>query len=403
MQTRRRQVLVNMTLFLLALPGAGRAGDWTAFRGGADRAGNADGGEIPLGLEKKWVFRGQGYASPRIDSSPAIAGDAVYVGVSENSVFSPAGRVIAIGLAGGKLRWEKKTRRPVFSSPVVAGGLVLVGEGYHQDTLCRLVCLEAAGGAEKWSFEVKSHIESSPQVEGGRVYFGAGDEGLYCVDLAGGKEVWHSSGQHVDISPWASSGYLFAGTGYGRSAALSLSVKDGSVAWQTPMDLPVWGSPLLLGNRIYFGLGNGDFLKSAADPRGAVVCLSALGGKQVWLTPIPDAVLTAVTHKKDKLFFGSRDGHLYALDAVKGEVLWKRSLGGPVVASPLVGRERVAAVSAKGKLLVASIETGEELASLDLSKVLEGETGVFSSPALSGGKIVLGTSGGALVCLTGKE
>jgi outer membrane protein assembly factor BamB len=402
MRTRGRIVLTGMTLSILVLAGAVRAGEWTAFRGGADRGGNADGGEVPLGLTMKWVYRGKG-SGTRIDSSPAIVESAVYVGVSENSVFSPAGRVICVELDGGKPRWEKKTRRPVFSSPAVSGGLVLVGEGYHQDRQCRLMCLGAADGAEKWSFEVKSHIESSPQLEGGRVYFGAGDDGLFCLDVEAGKELWRSSGQHVDISPWAASGYLFAGTGYGRAAALALSTKDGAVAWQTPMDLPVWGSPLLLGNRLYLGLGNGDFLKSAAEPRGGVVCLSALGGKEVWRTAIPDAVLTALTHHKDRLFFGSRDGHLYALDAVKGGVLWKRPVGGPVLASPLVGRERVLAVSGTGRLVIAAIETGEELASLDLSKVLEGETGVFSSPALAAGKVVLGTTGGALVCLAGKE
>ena len=402
MQTRGRTRLAGMTLSILVLAGAGRAGDWAAFRGGADRGGNADGGEVPLGLALKWAVRGKGSGS-RIDSSPAIVQGAVYVGVSESSVFSPSGRVISVDLEGGKPRWEKKTRRPVFSSPVVAGGLVMVGEGYHQDQQCRLMCLQASDGAERWTFEVKSHIESSPQVEGGRVYFGAGDDGLICLDIDGGKEVWRSSGQHVDISPWAASGFLFAGTGYGSSAALALSLKDGSVAWRTPMDLPVWGSPLLLGNRLYFGLGNGDFLKSAAEPRGGVVCLSALGGKEVWRTPIPDAVLTALTHKKDRLFLGSRDGHLYALDAVKGAVLWKRPVGGPVLASPLVGRERVLAVSGTGKLVVAAIQTGEELASVDLSRLLEVETGVFSSPALAAGKVVLGTTGGALVCLSGKE
>ncbi len=354
-------------------------------------------------LEKRWTFHGEGYISPRIDSSPAIADGAVYVGVSEYSVFSPKGRIVSLELSTGKPRWEQKTRLPVFSSPAVSGGRVFVGEGYHQDRESRLWCLDADTGRMLWSFEAKSHVESSPQMADGRVYFGAGEDGLYCLDAKDGRSIWHFEKQHVDISPWVSSDFVYAGTGYGDLGAFCLSKINGSVLWMTPAGLPVWGSPLLLENRLYYGLGNGNFLQSATDPKGGVICLNARTGKELWRKNFPDAVLTAISYRRGKIFFGCRDGNLYAASAAGGMILWNCTVGGPVVASPAVGQQRVVAVSVTGKLVIASIDTGEQLENIDLSHLLGKETGVVSSPALSAGRIFIGTTTGEMICLGGKK
>ncbi len=379
---------------------------WSTFRADSLRTGNADGSELPRTLEVLWTFAGSEFNSPRIDSSPALAHGSVYVGVTEHSVFSPGGRIISLDAATGKLRWAKKARFPVFSSPSVAAGRVLVGEGYHQDSGCRLYCLDAARGEEIWSFETRSHLESSPQVEKDRVYFGAGDDGIYCLDLAGGKEIWHFPGVHVDLSPLVASGLVFAGTGHGGAAAVCLTADEGKLKWRIPLDLPAWGSPALLGNRLFLGLGNGNFLQSAEKPRGAVVCLAATSGKELWRREFPDAVLTAIASAGERLFAGCRDGHLYALDSRSGEVAWKRAAGGPILASPLLGGGHVAALGASGRLMVLSAETGEELAKVDLAR-LAGEGGrqkdFFASPSAAGGKIFLATGAGGLAALGKRE
>jgi outer membrane protein assembly factor BamB len=350
-----------------------------------------------------WIFRGEEYSSPRIDSSPAVAGGAAVFGVAELSVFSPGGRVVCLEAASGERRWHHKTRRPVFSSPAVANGRVFAGEGYHEDRDCRLYCIDLESGRELWTFASTSHIESSPLVDRDRVIFGAGDDGIYCLEAASGKEVWHHPGRHVDLSPWVESGLLFAGSGYGDQAAICLAAKDGTPRWQSPLDLPVWGSPLVIGNRLYLGLGNGSFRASADDPKGAVVCLAAAGGKPLWRRDLGDAVLTAIARGKNRLFCGSRDGRLYALDPASGEIRWKLSAGGPIVASPVAGEKRVAAVSSRGRLVVAAAESGEELASVEIGAILGREVEVYSSPALAGGRLFLGTSAGALICLGEKD
>jgi len=403
MKKPRPPILLPLAL-LSVLPGLTRAGaDWPAFRGDAHRSGNEDRCEVPLNPGVRWIFRGKGYTSPRIDSSPAVVNGAVYVGVSNFSVFSPSGRIICLDLESGKRRWEQKTLQPVFSSPAVSGGRVFVGEGYHQDQRSRLYCLDAATGKKLWFHRSRSHIESSPRVEGDRLYVGAGEDGVYCLSVKDGSTLWHFEKQHVDISPAVGAGGVFAGTGYGAFCSFCLSAGDGRVLWRTPERVPVWGSPLVLENRVFFGIGNGNFTESAPRPRGAVICLDAGTGKEIWRRSVPDAVLTAISYRKGKIFFGCRDGNLYAANPARGMILWSCPAGGPLVASPALGDRRVAAVTSRGLLVIAAAGTGEKLAAIDLSRLLSEEVRLYSSPALSGGRIILGTSTGAVVCLEGQE
>jgi outer membrane protein assembly factor BamB len=359
-----------------------------------------EGAELPRDLEVLWRFSDPEYRSPAFASSPAFEGGRVFAGVAELSAFGASGRVVALDADSGKRVWEHRTGFPVFSSPSVAGGLVYVGEGFHQDSACKLFALRAEDGAVAWSFETRSHVESSPHVDGGRVVFGAGDDGVYCLDALRGKEVWHLPDVHVDLSPLVAEGRVFGGTGYGELAALCLDAKDGKVLWRTPVDLAVWGSPVRLGNRVYFGLGNGNFLSSSELPKGAVLCLSASSGREVWRRDLPDAVLTAIAAARGRLFAGSRDGNLYALDPASGEVLWKCSSGGgAIVASPLVvnAGKTVLAASTKGMLFSADARSGAPGMQVRLAKLLGAgaeAVEVISSPVVQGGAVFVGTFSG---------
>lgn len=395
----RPGVASTVLLLLLLLLSPLVAGDWPTFRGNRFRQGSTEESELPRVFRKHWVFTSPEFRSPSVDSSPALTGGSVYVGLTEHSVFRAGGRVLCLDAASGKLKWQFRTRFPVFSSPAVAGGRIFVGEGYHQDSGCQLYCLEAATGKELWTFRAGSHVESSPHVDRDRVYFGAGDDGLHCLDAGTGKPVWHFPGEHIDISPLVASGLVFFGTGYGKSAVLCLSARNGKLRWRTPADLPVWGSPLLIGNRLYVGLGRGNFIESDPRPAGGVLCLAAATGKKLWQRQLPDAVLTAISHGGGKLLAGCRDGHLYSLDPARGQVLWRCAAGGPVVASPLVGKERAIAVSATGRLVAVSLDSGEKLAEVDVGALLGQEVKVYSSPAGAAGQVVLGNSSGSVVSL----
>jgi alcohol dehydrogenase (cytochrome c) len=79
---------------------------------------------------------------------------------------------------------------------------------------------------------------------------------------------------------------------------------------------------------------------------GAVRALNPLTGAKVWeykTTDVSDGgVLTTASNL---LFTGTREGHFFALDAKTGQLLWRKYLGGQMVASPITyevgGRQMV--------------------------------------------------------------
>ncbi len=152
---------------------------WETFRGDVFRNGNADGSAIPTSFAVKWSHGVERFNSPSLDSSCAVVGGSVFIGMAERSVFSSGGVILCVNAENGTAVWERKTKFPVFSSPAGAAGRVFVGEGYHQDSDCRLYCLDAKTGRDIWTFTAKSHVESSPHATAERVTFGAGEDGIY--------------------------------------------------------------------------------------------------------------------------------------------------------------------------------------------------------------------------------
>ena len=98
---------------------------------------------------------------------------------------------------------------------------------------------------------------------------------------------------------------------------------------------------------------------------GAIRALDPDTGEEKWeykLDEVSDAGI--VTTATDVLFTGSREGHVTALDARDGRLLWRRYLGGQVVASPMSfavdGKQRFA-VAAGHSLFVFGLREASSL------------------------------------------
>ena len=63
-----------------------------------------------------------------------------------------------------------------------------------------------------WRFVTGSYVDQSPSVANGIVYIASGDENLYAIDAATGKERWRfATGDWVDSSPAVANGVVYAG------------------------------------------------------------------------------------------------------------------------------------------------------------------------------------------------
>jgi outer membrane protein assembly factor BamB len=365
------------------------------------RASDAPGGDPVLHVKKEVAWKSEDFEpkAGNISSSPLVEGERIFVGAFHQAGFSSFGAVYCLDRATGKRLWkfdDDGDMKPVFSSPCLADGRLYIGEGFHQDFNCKFYCLNAETGQKIWDFQTTSHTESSPAVAGDRVFFGAGDDGLYCLDAKTGKEVWHFTGLHVDTNPTVSGHRLFAGSGYGTHAIFCLDTKTGEPIWmrQGPeegIDLPSFASPTAAGShQVFFGLGNGDFISSDANPAGALLCVDSKTGQTIWrFDKVSDAVHGKPAVDSRHVYFGSRDGSCYCLARKDSQLVWKQQLGSPIVASVVLGHclscgacPGLYVAASGGKVFCLGPNTGQVNWMFPVGKSLQAEAQLLSTPAL---------------------
>jgi outer membrane protein assembly factor BamB len=159
-----------------SLSSEARDGDWTMWRGNAQRTGvQAQPGPLPTG-QVQWQFvSGAGFVS-----SPIAAGDSLYVADTK-------GRLYRLHRSTGSVIWQLQELGPLDSSPALAGELLYIGlrDG-------RLLAIQAADGVIRWSVETGNPIYASPLVHHGVLYVGSGDGFVYAFDAVSGMERWRA-------------------------------------------------------------------------------------------------------------------------------------------------------------------------------------------------------------------
>lgn len=103
------------------------------------------------------------------------------------------------------------------------------------------------------------------------------------------------------------------------------------------------------GDALHSGLASGPAPSVAAGAEPRVKWRFATGDRIAGSAVMHDGVL----------FFGSDDGHVYALDAATGGQRWKHRTGGPVPSTPAVAHGRVYVASYDGRIRALDAATGE--------------------------------------------
>jgi outer membrane protein assembly factor BamB len=360
-------VILCVVLFASVAFGAARPGRRAVAAAGEAGEGRAAARLVPSGQWIK-VFDGSG----TIFSSPLVTKDHIYVASAARQGLETFGVLYCVDLKTKNIVWkfdDDGDMKQVFCSPVLADGRIYVGEGFHEDKGCKLYCVDAKTGKKLWAFATGSHTESTPVVVGGRVYFGAGDDGVYCADAVKGTKIWKfPEGErakklklHVDSTPAVLGKRVYVGGGFdeddghGDSALVCLDAETGKEVWvrETPrwmvrrggpegerLPVPAWGSPVVDGKQVFFGVGNGRMTESSKnyEPVGALLCVDAETGKDLWDFKVADGVLNRPAIDRSRVYFGARDGYCYCVDRKTGKQRWKRSLGSAVVVTPALDR-----------------------------------------------------------------
>jgi len=125
--------------------------------------------------EMKWVFdkAGDWFWSKVVYDSGTI-----YAGSLDHYIY-------AVGAGNGTLLWSFETSGPINTSPIIAGGVLIVAseEG-------KVYGLDLSTGEKKWQFDdIKAKVLTSPCTDGNTVYIDA-DDNLYALDGKTGHQAW---------------------------------------------------------------------------------------------------------------------------------------------------------------------------------------------------------------------
>lgn len=248
------------------------------------------------------------------------------------------------------------------AASVVLAGLASVSSAqnmFHGDA-ARTGVYSGSGPAEfhevKWAFKAEGPIVTSPVVAGGVVYIASLGGHLYAVDQESGRERWNfKSRMPIASSPAVADGLVFFVSSTGSLAAIDAAT--GQPKWvyaveyerkfeaknlhgypspaQTVPD--AWdvytSSPAVVNGKVYFGSGDGN-----------VYAVDARTGLLQWKFATKDVVHASPAVVGGTVYIGSWDGNFYALDAQTGQQKWVFEAGRDAYIHNQVGFQSSAAV-----------------------------------------------------------
>ncbi|HZF00171.1 MAG TPA: PQQ-binding-like beta-propeller repeat protein [Planctomycetota bacterium] len=339
-------------------------------------------------------------ATDHVESTPCIHDGKVFVGTGDDGYWG-------IELATGKILWhiEGTCDRYQVTGPKAATLAGLVGKTVAVSGTVKRVGAGAKNkdDAGSMTIEAKEIREAAtapiPLMESGRTLertvFGrvaTGDKGPYlAIDFFNPD----SESSCIAVTTADQEQRLLFGSGVDGQRVNCVNAGTGALVWKTAVPYPAFGAPTVAGDRVLIGVGKGDFVHSAPDPVGLILCLSLKDGAKLWETKLPDTVLGSVTVLEGRAYACSRDGNVYAIDLEKGGIVQKYATGSPIVSSPVVTGDSVYAGNDGGRLFGFDRKSG----AIRFTTPVSPGSPLVSSPAVSSGKLFVGTRNKGLICL----
>ncbi|MEM4729172.1 MAG: PQQ-binding-like beta-propeller repeat protein [Thermoplasmata archaeon] len=264
--------------------------------------------------------------------------------------------------------WAFQTEGPVRSSPVVVGDVVYIGS----EDGC-LYALNRSTGALLWKARTGGPILSSPAVASGNIYIGSDDGGLHAFNLTTGTQLFNwSAGSPIRCPVLAFSDRIVFGAENGNVTSLDLT---GGHLWTQNSEAPVRAAPASDGIRVF--VASGSRLRA----------FLFTNGNSVW--PVPFSIghnLSGLCVGGGRVYVGTGNGSIYALNPSSAGPLWSLQLDGDVTATPAYANGSIFIGTGNGTLYRLNATTGGEEWKHQL------DSPVTFPAALAGELVLLGTS-----------
>lgn len=324
-------------------------------------------------VTKVWTY----HAPANVVLTPATDGKLVIFG---NSI----GEEQALNLADGSKKWTFKTKGAIYSSPAIADGIVVLGSGDGT-----IYALETSTGRQIWKFKTGAAVLGTPVIEKNRVYIGGSDHHFRAIQLKTGKQVWAYGGIEGAIvgKPLLYEGKVIFGS-WGRHL-YALDKEKGNLLWKwnnghpNRMFSPAMCTPVAHNGIIYVAApdrvlnaidaNNGTSLwrnkeATVRESIGIAEDGSMIFGKTMnneivaYKTQATDPgvawrlnlnfgyehVPSMLIAKDGQIFFGTRNGVVFAFDPVLRKTVWAHKIDNSMV--------NTVNVISKNEILVATMD-----------------------------------------------
>lgn len=268
-------------------------------------------------------------------SSPKVYNGLVYWGSGD-------GHLYAVNAESGVLVWKYKANGVIHATPLITDNAIFIGDfgGYFH-------AINPKSGDLIWQFRTvgdtyfpKGEIQKGATIDNGIVYFGSRDFNIYALNAQTGRGHWNmkEQGSWVIAEPLVYNNNIYVGTS-DTHRFYCLNKTNGTIIWQLPLPMRVYGKAVSHNNLIYFGCFDG-ILRGVDSETGEVQWKFQTIGSQENYSKIYDesgnfnsdfelygkdyveserlihalgSILSTPIIDNETIYFGSSDGNLYSV------------------------------------------------------------------------------------------
>ena len=228
----------------------------------------------------------------------------------------------AVDAETGEPRWTFQAETEIISSANVSQDRLLFGS-YDQF----LYCLSTEDGALVWKLETEGYVHGTPAIVNGAVIVSGCDGYLRVINITDGVEQQKIAlGDYVAASPAILNNRAYAGT-FGNQV-LCAGLEDSEILWwyeHPERHFPFYASAAVTEDIVV--IGGRDKMVHALEPQT---------GEPLWIYPARSRVDSSPVIVGERVFFGTAGGELVALGLDSGEKVWEFVIGASIIASPSV-------------------------------------------------------------------
>lgn len=274
-----------------------------------------------------------------IYTSPVFFEGVLYAATREGTVYAvDTGLNSSTAETDGirnKLLWQKKMKKGVLAEPVIAGKYLLI------TSLDGIYAFDTFGPGEKssgnpvWAVSINGTV-STPAVDSGMLFIGSEDRRLFGFDYSGSKlqKIWeYELSGSCRMKPFVSQAGGFVAAATTDGFVYAVDKKSGTYKWNFVVKSPV------IGNIVSGKINGVEHLFFGSDS-GIFYCLDN-SGKRVWQFAAGGKIRTEPVIHNGRIWFGSADNALYALDPATGKEVFKFKSDGNIYGKPLIEGDRL--------------------------------------------------------------